>query len=59
VKAQAAAMLQQQKHQNDMDLVNEKGTVQAGVAVVKQAAKAHIDQALEMMNPGEPGGSSY
>lgn len=59
MKAQADAQKTQQEHQNDMALVNEKGTVSAGVAVVRQLVKSHADeaaQALENMSAGGPGG---
>lgn len=52
-KGAADAQLQAQKHQDDLELANEKGTVEAGVAVVKEAVKHHMDdaaQALENMN---------
>lgn len=41
----AKQQLQAQKHQDDLENINEKGTVAAGVAVVKQAAKTHMDVA--------------
>jgi hypothetical protein len=56
IKAQTASQMEQQKHQNDLDLVNEKGTVQAGVAIVRQLSKSHADEAQSvldrMSNPG-------
>jgi hypothetical protein len=55
-KAQAAAQIEQQKHQNDLDLVNEKGTVQAGVATVRQLLKSHSDEAQGVLDRlGNPG----
>jgi hypothetical protein len=55
IKAQTAAQQEQQKHANDMDLVNEKGTVQAGTAIIRQLAKSHADEATaaleNMSNP--------
>lgn len=54
-KGMADQALEQQKHANDMELVNEKGTVQAGVSMVKQTIKSHSDaaqQVLENMQPG-------
>lgn len=45
-QAQAAQQIQQQKHQADLENINEKGTVQAGVAVVKEAVKAHLQSAM-------------
>src|SRR5260370_12701863 len=41
---------------DDMELTNEKGTVQAGVAMVKQGVKSHADEAqnaLEQLNRSE------
>jgi hypothetical protein len=56
IKAQTASQMEQQKHQNDLDLVNEKGTVQAGVAIVRQLSKSHADEAQSVLeklsNPG-------
>jgi hypothetical protein len=49
-KVQGDMALQQQKHSNDMELANEKGTVQAGVSIVKQAAKTHLDVAQNALN---------
>jgi len=39
VKAQTDAQLEQVKHQNDLSSINEKGTVQAGVSIIRQLAK--------------------
>ena len=50
IKAQTASQLEQQKHQNDLDLVNEKGTVQAGVGIVRQIAKSHADEAQSILD---------
>jgi hypothetical protein len=44
-KAQSDAQVEQLKHQNDLSLVNEKGTVQAGVSIIRQLAKSHADEA--------------
>ena len=44
--AQQQAQVATQKHQNDLENINEKGTVQAGVAVVKEAVKAHLQSAM-------------
>lgn len=49
-RATAALQVEQQKHQNDLENINEKGTVQAGVAVVKQAVKAHLDEAMQELS---------
>lgn len=57
-KGVADQQLEQQKHQNDMELANEKGTVQAGVGIVRDAVKGHIEsaqKALESMNGGGSG----
>lgn len=60
VQAQAKGMadqrLQVQKHQDDMENINEKGTVAAGVALVKQAAKTHMDVAQNALESLESGG---
>jgi hypothetical protein len=50
IKAQAASQQEQQQHQNDLDLVNERGTVQAGVAIVRQLAKSHADEAQSVLD---------
>lgn len=41
--------LQQQKHGDAMDEIDEKGFVQAGVGIVKQAAKTHMDAAMQTL----------
>jgi hypothetical protein len=60
-KGQQDQAVEAQKHQNDLDAINEKGTVQAGVALVKKAAESHMDvaqNALELLQqqqqPSEP-----
>ena len=56
-KAQGALALQAQKHQDDLSTVNEKGVVNAGVAIVKEAAKTHLDVAQQALsNMQEAGG---
>ena len=45
-KGVADQNLEATKHQNDLENINEKGTVQAGVALVKKAAENHMDEAL-------------
>lgn len=45
-KGMADQNLEATKHQNDLENINEKGTVQAGVALVKKAAESHMDEAL-------------
>lgn len=55
-KGTADLQLQQQRHADDMELANEKGTIQAGVGIVKQAAKSHMEvaqTALENMREGQ------
>lgn len=55
--AQANLAMQTAKHQDDMELANEKGVVQAGVGIVREAAKSHLQQAsaaLEAMQPPNP-----
>lgn len=55
-KAQADAQEQQTEHQNTLAEINEKGTVQAGVAIIRNLAKQHSDEATtaleQMSNPG-------
>lgn len=46
-KASTDQQLQAQQHQNTMDQIDEKGYVQAGVGIIKQAAKTHIDAAMQ------------
>lgn len=58
VKGQADQATEDKKHQNALEEINEKGTVSAGVAVVKQAVKSHMDvaqNALEEMAQGATG----
>jgi hypothetical protein len=57
-KGVADAQLENQKHQNTLDEINEKGTVQAGVAVVRDAVKKHMDvagDALQELGQGVTG----
>jgi hypothetical protein len=49
-KGQADQNLEATKHQNDLENINEKGTVQAGVALVKKAAESHLDTAQEALS---------
>jgi hypothetical protein len=55
-KGMADARLQAQKHQDDLESINEKGTVQAGVSIVKQAAKTHLDVAANEVEKLSSGG---
>lgn len=48
-KGMADQQLQAQKHQDDMELANEKGTVQAGVGIVRDAVKGHIENAQSVL----------
>lgn len=57
VKAQGDMQAQAQEHQNDLDTINEKGTVAAGVALVKQAAKSHMDVAQNALETLAQGGT--
>jgi hypothetical protein len=50
MKAQNDSELQDKQHQNDLENINEKGTVQAGVALVKKAAESHMDVAQDALN---------
>jgi hypothetical protein len=55
IKGQQDQTLEAQKHQNDLDKIDEKGTVQAGVAIVRNLVKDHQDEAMQtleqMQNP--------
>jgi len=57
VKAQVSQQQQQTDHENKLAEINEKGTVQAGVAVVRQLVKSHADEAQgvldKLANPEE------
>lgn len=55
-KAAADAQLQDQKHQDALSEINEKGTVNAGVAIVKKAAETHLQVAQDAMQGLEEGG---
>lgn len=48
-KGRSDQSLEDKKHQNDLENINEKGTVQAGVALVKHAAETHMDVAQEAL----------
>ena len=50
MKAQSDSALADKQHQNDLENINEKGTVQAGVALVKKAAESHMDVAQDALN---------
>lgn len=54
-KAAADAQLQNQKHQDDLEDINEKGTVQAGVALVRKAAEEHMNAAQTALDEFESG----
>lgn len=49
-KGQADQNLEATKHQNDLENINEKGTVQAGVSAVKEAIKSHLDVAQDALS---------
>lgn len=49
VKGQQDQALEAQKQANALDAINEKGTVQAGVALIKRAGEAHMDEALDTL----------
>lgn len=49
-KGQSDQNLEATKHQNDLENINEKGTVQAGVALVKKAAESHLDVAQDALS---------
>ena len=48
-KGMADAQLQAQKHQDDLENIDAKGTVQAGVAIVKNIVKGHEEEAQKIM----------
>jgi hypothetical protein len=53
----AAANLQNQKHDNKLSEINEKGTVEAGVSLVKTAVKGNADAAgAELQSLGQGSG---
>jgi hypothetical protein len=52
----AKMALLDKKHQGDMELANEKGTVQAGVAIVRDTVKSHLANAEKMMEAMQTGG---
>jgi hypothetical protein len=54
-KGVADQQLEDKKHQNDLENINEKGIVQAGVATVKKAVESHIDVAQEALSNLEQG----
>jgi hypothetical protein len=56
IKAAADTQLQDQKHQDALSEINEKGTVNAGVAIVKKAAETHLQVAQDAMQGLEEGG---
>lgn len=45
IKAQSDSSLQDQKHKDNLDEIDAKGSAQAGVAVVRQLVKTHADAA--------------
>jgi hypothetical protein len=49
VKAQADAQLEAQKHQNDLENIDAKGTAQAGVAVIRSIVKGHETEAQNLL----------
>lgn len=57
IKGQMDSQLEQQKQQNTLEQIDQKGFVQAGVAMIRQSAKTHLDtaqNALEsLQNPME------
>jgi hypothetical protein len=56
IKAQTAVQGKQQDHENKLAEINEKGTVSAGVAVVRQLVKSHADEAQNVLDKlGNPG----
>ena len=56
-KGVADQQLQDKKHQNDLENINEKGTVQAGVALVKKAVESHMAEAQEVLSNLAQGGA--
>lgn len=55
IKSQGDQQLAQQQHQNDLDLVDAKGSIQAETAVVKQMLKSHLDSALDQTEGAQLG----
>lgn len=55
-KGAADQQLQAQKHADDLEDINEKGTVQAGVAIVRKAAEQHMELAAEALQSLHGGG---
>ncbi len=49
-KGQQDQVTESLKHQNDLENINEKGTVQAGVALVKKAAESHLNMAQDALS---------
>lgn len=49
MRGQQNIALEQQRHQNDLENIDAKGMAQAGVALVRQAAKEHMSDAGEML----------
>lgn len=58
VKGVADQQTEQQKHQNDLENINEKGIVQAGVAAVRKAVESHIDVAQDAIANLEQGAAA-
>jgi hypothetical protein len=49
IKGQSEQQLQAQKHQNDLDNIDAKGSIQAQTAVLKQTVKAHLEAGEEQV----------
>jgi hypothetical protein len=59
-RVQGALTLQGAKHQDSLGEIDAKGSAQAGVAVVRQLVKSHLDQAssaLDKMQEAQPNGN--
>jgi len=53
IKAQSDQQLEQQKHANDIDLVDAKASTQAEIAVMKKVVEKHLDTAMDTMVEGQ------
>lgn len=54
-KAAGEMQLEQQKHENDLENIEAKGMAQAGVAIIRNAVKGHMDEALSTLQEQQSG----
>ena len=52
-RIQGAMALQNQKHQDDLENIDAKGSAQAGVATVRQVLKSHSEQAINAIEQAQ------